>query len=163
MGKERYKKPIEHVVDENGCWICTSHATDMHGYPHVWRNNRGQNAHRFIYEQIHGPLPSDVVVRHTCDVRRCINPSHLIRGSHADNSNDCKVRGRLNTPRGESRSDAKLTDAQVLEIRNAQGISQAKLATQYGVNQSTISRIRGGTKRVYLGNDGRPDQALDEG
>ncbi|ACP44084.1 hypothetical protein VPP93_gp13 [Vibrio phage VP93] len=35
-----------------------------------------------------------VVVRHTCDNPRCINPDHLIGGTIADNNRDRAERGR---------------------------------------------------------------------
>lgn len=147
MKKKRKQKPIEYVVDENGCHICTSHATDIHGYPHVWRDGKGTTAHRFIYEEHVGPIPFGLLVRHKCDVRKCINPDHLELGTNADNSNDCKIRGRLNTPKGEARSDTKLTDAQIEEIRGS-SMSQTALAKKFGVGQPYISRVVRNLKRV---------------
>jgi HNH endonuclease len=37
-----------------------------------------------------------LVVRHTCDNRRCCNPAHLIMGTQADNIRDREERGRGN-------------------------------------------------------------------
>jgi len=58
-----------------------------------------------------------------------------------------KVRGRCNTRFGENRSDTKLTDQQVNEIR-ASDETQDVLAARYNVTQPTISRIKNWKKRI---------------
>ena len=143
------RKTITFEIDSNGCHICTSHVPDKHGYPHVWKNGRGHNLHRVLYEEKHGPLPEGILVRHACDVRKCINLEHLISGTVKDNAIDRKERGRNNTPRGEARSDAKLTQEQVDYIRTHSKSSQRELAELFGVNQSTISRIKRGLRWPY--------------
>lgn len=106
--------------------------------------------HRVLYEEAFGPV-GDLLVRHTCDNRMCINLNHLIPGTVKENAIDRKMRGRNNTARGESRSDTKLTDEQVRHIRATSGlISQGNLARRYGVSQSTISRIRSGERRIHV-------------
>lgn len=143
-------KKITYEITPSGCWECTSHHINRHGYPQVERKGKKYNIHRMLYQNYIGKeLTRETVVRHKCDNRKCIKIEHLELGSWADNSRDCKERGRLNTPRGEHRSDAKLSARQVQEIRKASGITQYKLAELYGVNQSTISRIRSGEKRKY--------------
>ena len=37
----------------------------------------GRKAHEDIWEKVNGPIPADRIVRHTCNVRSCINISHL--------------------------------------------------------------------------------------
>lgn len=143
------RREIKFIVTITGCHECTSHAPNTHGYPFLWVNGKPHNMHRVLYIEKYGELPSNIVVRHKCDNRKCINLEHLETGSHKDNSNDCKMRGRLNTPRGEKRSDCKLTDAQILEIRNDLD-TQGKIAKKYKVNQSTVSRIKSGEKRQHV-------------
>ena len=132
------------------CLECTSHHLNAYGYPQLWKSGRNQNMHRVLYEEAYGEIPEGLVVRHKCDNRLCIELNHLELGTTKDNSEDCKQRGRLNTPHGENRSDAKLTAQQVKEIRASKDISQYLLAAQYGVNQSTISRIRQGKRWPIL-------------
>lgn len=60
-------------------------------------------AHRWRYEQVHGPLPRGAVVRHTCDNPRCVTLEHLVAGSQADNMRDMQDRGRSKKGRLSSR------------------------------------------------------------
>lgn len=56
-------------------------------------------AYRFAYERKHGAVPAGLVVRHTCDNRRCVNTEHLLLGTQADNIRDMWLRGRWPQPR----------------------------------------------------------------
>ncbi|WP_162303506.1 HNH endonuclease [Hymenobacter sediminis] len=49
--------------------------------------------HRFSFEQSNGEVAPGTVICHTCDNRRCVNPSHLFAGSVQDNVDD-KMRKR---------------------------------------------------------------------
>lgn len=139
MGGKR--KPVTYVVDPlTGCHLCTSHVPSTHGYPTLWKDGRPQNIHRVLYEEQYGPIGS-LVLRHTCDVPRCINMDHCVPGTNADNTNDIRERGRFNPPIGVRSGTAKLSEADIRDIRNST-LPQSSLAMRYGVNQSTISRIR---------------------
>jgi len=142
------RKPITWEVDANGCWNCTSHTPNTHGYPMLSVGNKGEHMHRVLYEEKNGELPAGLVVRHTCDNRRCINPNHWVPGTPKENSEDMRSRGRCNTHRGETRSDAKLSAENVETIRAA-NCTQRELAERFGVNQATISRIRSGQNRQF--------------
>lgn len=61
------------------------------------KKSRCTTLHRIVYaEKLNKTLDDiiGVVVRHTCDNPRCINPDHLIGGTKADNNRDRAVRGR---------------------------------------------------------------------
>jgi hypothetical protein len=80
-----------------------------------------------------------MLVRHKCDVRSCVRPSHLILGTHADNSADCVSRGRH--AHGERTPIAVLNEEKVRAIRaSSEGVF--KLAERYGVSPTTISSVR---------------------
>lgn len=129
-----------------GCWEWTA-ARNRAGYGRLRLGRVGQvshiYAHRFSYELHNGPIPDDMLVRHSCDNPPCVNPAHLLTGTPADNMRDKAERGRCNPPLGERNPLAKLTADKVREIR-ASGLSDTKLAAAYGVSQSNISMIRSG-------------------
>lgn len=104
----------------------------------------GSIAHRLAYEKHVGPIPKGVLVRHTCDNRLCVNPTHLLLGTPAQNSQDMKDRARQ--ARGETHSQAKLAGATVRRIRRmlAYGFAQRFIALSVGVSQTTISDIKRG-------------------
>lgn len=103
--------------------------------------------HRKVYAKNHGLTLDDIrgqVVRHTCDNGRCINPEHLLLGSHQDNVQDRVDRGR--TPKGEAHCCAKLTAEQVVEIRRrykprCRVNGTRAMGREFGVHQYTISEI----------------------
>jgi Autographiviridae endonuclease len=104
-------------------------------------------AHRVAWELTYGPIPEGQIVRHSCDNPRCCNPAHLLTGTYQDNTDDMMERKRWhqgNTPRGSTHHLAKLTDADVVEIRRlyaAGSHSQRKLARLFGVTQASIGKI----------------------
>jgi len=138
------KKEITYEVNKNGCWICNSHKLDNKGYPNCCRNGHPYHIHRWMYMKHHNidSLSSDVVIRHACDVPSCINPKHLLRGSHYDNAQDRVKRGRSNSPIGVKSGQAKLTEKQVLEIRANTVDSCCKLGTQYNISNTVVHGIR---------------------
>jgi hypothetical protein len=103
-------------------------------------NSKQKYAHRFAYEITYGALPSRIKVCHKCDNPPCCNPSHLFAGTQKQNLEDMVAKGR--SSRGEARPQAKLTSAQVLEIKRI-GKTQPykKIASQYNVTVSCISSI----------------------
>lgn len=94
------------------------------------------------YELTYGDIPEGLLVCHKCDNRKCCNPSHLFLGTIADNLRD--MRDKKRHLFGERAPQAKLTDAQVEEIRTryAQGgIMQKDLAVEYRISRAQLSRI----------------------
>ena len=71
-------------IDDFGCWIWTGKVSKQ-GYGMV----AGLFAHRLAYEVFVGPIPSPLVIDHTCHDpdtcvngdacphRRCVNPAHM--------------------------------------------------------------------------------------
>ena len=136
--RERFNSFVT-ITETSECIEWPEHAR-AYGYGHFTFGNKPQRAHRVSYEMHNGPLSSGAVVRHKCDNPPCVNPRHLDQGSRGDNNRDRSERGR--SARGENGSNAKLKDAEVIEIRESQGIiSGSVLADKYGVSRSTISSI----------------------
>lgn len=138
------KKKIEFEINKStGCYTCTSHFPDSKGYPRVYEEKRRIGLHRHIYQECFGEIPEDMVVRHKCDNRMCINPEHLEIGTIADNNNDKMIRGRHKyiSHKGEKHWKSKLTKEQILEIRKDNRMHK-DIAKDYNVARQTITNIK---------------------
>lgn len=115
---------------------------DKDGYGQVKVDGRASRAHlEGLALVVPRPHP-DAWCLHSCDNPPCVNPRHLRWGTVSDNSADCLDRGRH--ARGSSKTNAKLTPAAVVQVRDlyaAGGISQDMLAQRYGVSQHLIARV----------------------
>jgi hypothetical protein len=107
-------------------------------------NSRCVRLHRLVLaEKLGVPLKAldGVVVRHTCDNPRCINPEHLIPGTPADNNKDRAVRGR-SAKRVPSRQRLTLKDCEDIcakHIPRVYGVTH--LAREYGVDANVIYKV----------------------
>lgn len=141
-------------VAPNGCWLWMG----GHGkrrYPHFYHGGKTLYAHRVSLELSLGrPIKPGLDALHSCpdgDNPMCVNPDHLREGTHAENMQDMASRGR---PRvwGERCRTAKLTDAQVLELRGLSdsGMLQRELGAKYGITQQVVSKILNGKSWKHL-------------
>lgn len=71
-------KPFEAIVDAHRCHVSTLVPMKSCGYVRATIDGRSHLLHRFLYEQRHGPLEADTVVRQTCGNRRCLNDDHHV-------------------------------------------------------------------------------------
>lgn len=120
-------------INENGCYIWQGATRGNYG---LFRfNNKIESAHRVSYmlfcEEI---IPSNMVIRHTCDNPLCVNPNHLTIGTNQDNYNDRNKRAQFNS---------KLTGEQVRYIFNSD-ISDKELSQKYNIGIDAIKRIKQG-------------------
>lgn len=118
-------------------------ATSAAGYGVRRRGRRLVYVHRDEYMREHVPLPPGRRVLHHCDQPDCANLEHLFDGTPADNTRDALAKGRLKIPliQGERHGNARLTEAQVLEIRAVAGVAKAELGRRYGVSPQMIALI----------------------
>lgn len=75
------------------CWLWTGRIS-CHGYGVVSVGRKRIGTHRFAWALVNGDIPSGLFVCHTCDVRNCVNPSHLFLGTQRDNVQDMLRKGR---------------------------------------------------------------------
>jgi len=73
-----------------GCHIWQGH-NNNDGYGCLRYQGRAHPAHRLAWTLKHGPIPRGMVICHRCNVRRCVNPDHLVLGTRADNNADTKA------------------------------------------------------------------------
>ena len=88
------RRNIQYTIDENNCWVCTSHTKDLCGYPLMYIDGKLQTLSRYIYRTYKGEIPEGMYVLHTCDNPNCINPEHLYLGTQLDNMRDMVNKGR---------------------------------------------------------------------
>lgn len=141
-----YFKPIEvsfWINDEDDCFNISSHALGKSGYPQI----KHTPAHRYLFEQVYGPIPEGMIIRHSCDNPLCINPAHLLLGTHADNVQDRVDRNR--SAHGEENGRAKLTEKQVRRVKNS-ALPNAVLARRYGVDRRVIYQIKKGLTWTHV-------------
>lgn len=129
-------------IPEAGCWIWMGALNDSgYGMASTQRKDgswKMKRAHVLAYEAVHGQVPKGLFVCHRCDVRCCINPSHLFVGTNTDNMVDASRKGRL--PRGEKHHGCKLSVEAVREIRASS--ETRSLARKFGVHRTSIQQIR---------------------
>lgn len=142
-------KEIKYTITELECWECTSHFKDKCGYPVCMIKGKWDRIHRHVYRKHFGEIAKGLVIRHTCDNPACINPNHLIIGTHQDNMDDRFERKR--TTFGTKNSHAKLTEDDVLIIVNSTK-NNKELMQEYNVSYATIFNIKNKKSWKYLWN-----------
>jgi hypothetical protein len=134
-----------HRPDLGPCWLWTGGINRQRGGYGMFALRKGviRRSHRIAWELASGADPGGLWVLHHCDNPPCVRPEHLFLGTPRDNSGDMEAKGRGNHPHGSARPQAKITEADVLAIREArqQGATGAELARQYGVHRTAIYHI----------------------
>lgn len=152
IDRARFESKVHRASD--GCWIWTA-AKQPNGYGVFKVGSSTQRAHRVAFAIEHGREPTGYVL-HSCDVKACVNPDHLREGTQSENIREFVARGKKVQPvdithppdkarRGESNGQAKLTTADVEEIRSLKGAAtQREIARRFGVTHPVIGRIHRG-------------------
>jgi len=94
-----YIEQLESCIVEDlitGCWIWTG-LLWTNGYPRLRRHRcmpgTSSRVHVLIYLWYLGPISEGLMVCHSCDVKRCVNPDHLWLGTNRDNQMDASRKG----------------------------------------------------------------------
>jgi hypothetical protein len=155
------------VLKSDGCWLWNG-VLDKDGYGFfgithcVGRDKYSRNfrAHRLAWSYRNKrPVPDGMVVMHTCDIPRCVNPDHLRVGTNADNQRDRVNKGHK--PLGPKQQSAirvlrKSPGLTASELNRIVGISWAQLLCRQ-LQVRGVLRIEGGGRwspaRYFLIND----------
>lgn len=144
-------------VDNKGCWNWKAIVQNS-GYGMVGARGLPKakyTAHRLSYLLTRGPIPDGMLVCHSCDNRRCVNPEHLWLGTPKQNQRDSwEKERRVPVPahlkaRGKGHGRAKLTDELVMEIKKSPKDLQS-IAVQYGVSKTCIFNIKSGRTWAHV-------------
>lgn len=129
------------ILSNNECWNWLAGET-RGGYGKFYLNGKTLVSSRVAFEISNNiTVPKGAFVMHTCNNRRCVNPAHLISGTHQQNMSYMVACGRCsNGNQIGNRNSAKLTPAQEIEIKakSLKGLSQRKLGLEYNVCKSAI-------------------------
>ncbi len=133
-------------IGTGGCWPWTA-ATNYYGYGKISvSRSHWDFAHRVAWPIHYGEIPDNMLVLHRCDNPLCVNPSHLFLGTQNDNLQDMQKKGRKAC--GERHGQAKLSDAQIDEIRSLGGtMLQRDIAEIFGTGRRHVGSILSGKRR----------------
>ena len=145
-----------------GCHEVISNKPRNDGYIMVSTSENGKVQHHFAHRkmyQIHkGEIPFKMSVMHTCDNPACINPEHLILGSHKDNMIDKIAKGRSSASKGNFSSKRILSAKDVIWIKNnLDKYTDKEIAQMYGVVYQTIYEIRNNVNWREVSKDDNPN------
>lgn len=143
--EERFWSKVKR--DPVGCWEWQA-ARFSNGYGSAYVSGRGKTmlkglAHRIAYSIANGPIPSDMLVCHSCDNKACVRPSHLWIGTDHDNTQDMLKKGRNTPPRGERSGKTKFKNEDVIRIRYLaeSGVKWHYIASEYSIRRETVRKI----------------------
>jgi hypothetical protein len=152
--KELEKKPWETLLQNpervwskaektTDCWNWQGRIT-KYGYGQLSAGNVEVLAHRAAYFLANPEMDKSLCVMHSCDNPKCINPSHLSLGTHAENMADMKKKGRrksVNTKERNGRSKLSMSAASSIRFMRDSGSHLKQIAEKFNVSISTIARV----------------------
>lgn len=146
--QERFLSYCE--MDESiGCLVWTG-TKNPNGYGQICINGKTVYTHRYSYEFYHGPIPLTLQVHHSCNRGHlsCVDPRHLVVGTHRQNMEHMVHSDR--SLKGEKHHGARLNEYKVHQIRRVMkkrpsDVSETKwmkrLAGVYKVSWQTIYSV----------------------
>lgn len=123
-------------ISINKCIEWTKSVT-YRGYGRFWHEGKSISSHRFSWIIKNGPIPTGLIICHSCDNTKCVNPDHLWLGTHKDNAKDRDYKKRSN------RRSKYLTQEQEEQIGFKYfktEATQKELAQEYNVTRELINR-----------------------
>lgn len=121
----KYTRVADEMQAQNEACVEWPFARKPFGYGEIGFEGHCHNAHRYVWEKINGPITNGLHVLHRCDNPPCVNVNHLFLGTHAENIQDAKAKGRLH-PRGRAlRKEVRRLAAEGLPRRTIAALSGA--------------------------------------
>jgi hypothetical protein len=132
----KYRRPAEEAFwlrvergEPDDCWEWQGNFTDKYGM-----------LHRQIH---HGPIPPGMLVMHSCDNPKCVNPRHLKAGTPKENMADMDAKGRrvIAYAKGEKSHLSVLNEHAVRFIRSTD-MNNSELGRIFGLTPNAIRAVR---------------------
>lgn len=111
----------------NYCILHTGPINKKTGYGYLIIEGQQIQAHRKAWEEVNGPIPKGMFIKHSCTNKHCINPNHLYVTVSA---------GPINPLPVEVVKDIYTSNQPLWVLEEA-----------YGLGRTTIAQIRRGDRR----------------
>lgn len=134
--------------DLDDCWLWLGTRL-KNGYGRISLGSKSlgtEGAHRVSWMIANqAVIPAGLVVMHSCDNPRCVNPKHLSLGTPKENTQDMINKGRrvIAAPVGNENGKA-ILDAEKVKLIRASTESHAALARRLGVSPNCVRGVRTG-------------------
>lgn len=149
LSEQHLSRFNRYILKTDSCWNWTGTLAKV-GYPVLNVNGTLVYGHRIAYFLKDRNFDQSMCVLHSCDNRKCVNPSHLFLGTRQDNMQDKVSKNRQSF--GEMNTHT-LTEQDIIEIKQKYATgkyTQRRLGVAYRVNQSEISRVLAGYRWRHM-------------
>jgi hypothetical protein len=125
-----------HRPEGEGCWEWIGPIKDT-GYGVFHVDGKNVPAHVYSWTLVHGPVPPGLGILHRCDNRPCVREDHLFPGTHQDNMDDMKAKGRTAMYKKVLSYEERL--AVLVDVKG--GLTQVEVSRKYGIAIVTVRRV----------------------
>lgn len=156
---------IKHIVKNhkeliNICWEWLKYCGND-GYGRCTHQGiRSVRVSRICWEISRKRKIGNLIIRHTCDNPKCVNPFHLRKGTIKQNSQDMVERNRSLSGEKHSLTNFTNKDVQQILIDLQNNILLKDIAFRYKVTETTIYQIAYGLTWSFLYNELTEEQKI---
>ena len=145
--KAEFFTGIELQKDAPFCWLYTKHIK-KNGYGVIFKDGLKIYAHKYAFELYKGPLMPGKHIHHSCGVRNCCCPGHMVDIWPKQHP---IIHARRGIYKGENNRNAKFSNATIASFKSlaSMGFTAKKLAEIFKMSPSHSRAIcRGRLRKV---------------